>query len=370
MQTTDPIVIVGGGIAGAACAYSLAQRGARVIVIERDPTPGNRSTGRNAAILRTWIPDLILRRLARASAEFYRNPPAGFSEHPLLDRTGLFLAARGEYADDLLRPQENDPAEPPPVKVDPSLLYEGVPLLAPGLLAVLYYKDEGVVDVHGILHAFLRNAGRNGAELRTACEAVRLRIAGGKVEGLDTSTGYVAAAQVILAGGGWVEDLAADAGYPLGLTAYRRHLLVTEPQPQVDRRWPVVWILGDDFYFRPESGGLLMCACDAVPVPPSEGETTDSAVVAQIASKAARWLPALADARVARAWAGMRTFPPDNRFVIGPDPRVRGLYWAAGFGGHGITCAPAAGELAAQWVMGGGSEHPSASALAPARLLS
>ena len=369
MRTGDPVVIVGGGIAGAACAFHLTQKGARVIVVERDRTPGNRSTGRNAAILRTWMPDLILRRLARASAEFYRTPPAGFSEHPLLNWVGIFLAARDEYAEELLQPLDRDPTEPPPMKVDPSLLYERVPLLAPGLKAVLYYRDEGVLDVHGILQSFLRSACRDGAELRTACEARSLRISSGKVVGLDTSTGYVPAGQIILAGGGWAAELAAFAGYPLRLNAYRRHLLVTEPQPQVDRRWPVVWILGDEFYFRPESGGLLMCACDTVPVTPREGETTDPGVVAQIAAKAARWLPPLAEARVARAWAGMRTFAPDGRFVIGPDPRVQGLYWAAGLGGHGITCAPAVGELAAQWVTEGGSGHPSASALAPARLL-
>jgi glycine/D-amino acid oxidase-like deaminating enzyme len=83
-----------------------------------------------------------------------------------------------------------------------------------------------------------------------------------------------------------------------------------------------------------------MCACDTVRVSPEQGETTDPAQVERIAAKAAQWLPLLSEARVARAWAGMRTFAPDDRFVIGADPRLRGLYWAAGLGGHGITCAP------------------------------
>lgn len=112
-----------------------------------------------------------------------------------------------------------------------------------------------------------------------------------------------------------------------------------------------------------------MCACDTVRVSPEQGETTDPAQVERIAAKAAQWLPLLSEARVARAWAGMRTFAPDDRFVIGADPRLRGLYWAAGLGGHGITCAPMVGELTAQWIAKGGSPHPCAPQLAPDRLL-
>lgn len=370
MRDKHSVAIVGGGIAGAAAAFFLARRGMRdIVILERDQTAGAHSTGRNAAILRTLIPDPALRGIARESAKFYRNPPQDFCAHPLLDPVGIYLVARAEYAHDLLSCLGNGGEEHAPCRVDPAQLYERLPLLAPGLTTVLYQPDEGVLDVHAILQSFLQSACRAGAELRTVCEARHLHVRKGKVEGLETSTGFLAAERVILAGGGWAADLATSAGYPLPLVPHRRHLLITEPLRQVDRRWPVVWNLGDEFYFRPESGGLLMCGCDTVPVSPEQGETTDSSQVERIAIKAARWLPALAEARVARSWAGMRTFAPDHRFVVGADPRLHGLYWAAGLGGHGITCAPLVGELAAQWVAEGASAHPSSSALAPDRLL-
>ena len=112
-----------------------------------------------------------------------------------------------------------------------------------------------------------------------------------------------------------------------------------------------------------------MSGCDTVKVTPEQGEITDLAQVERIAAKAAQWLPSLADARVARAWAGMRTFVPDELFVVGPDPRLRGLYWVAGMGGHGITCAPVVGSLAADWIAEGKSNHPAAALLAPSRLI-
>ena len=53
----------------------------------------------------------------------------------------------------------------------------------------------------------------------------------------------------------------------------------------------------------------------------------------------------------------------------GADPRLEGLVWVAGLGGHGITCAPFIGRLAAEWITTGGSAHPAAADLAPARLI-
>jgi len=51
--------------------------------------------------------------------------------------------------------------------------------------------------------------------------------------------------------------------------------------------------------------------------------------------------------RIARKWAGLRTFAPDKTLVIGPDPSAPGFFWMAGQGGYGIQTAPAAGRALA-----------------------
>jgi D-arginine dehydrogenase len=111
-----------------------------------------------------------------------------------------------------------------------------------------------------------------------------------------------------------------------------------------------------------------MSGCDTMKVTPEQGEIADPSELERIAVKASRWLPSLADDGVARAWSGMRTFAPDDLFVVGSDPRLPGLYWVAGMGGHGITCAPVVGSIAADWIADGKSDHPAASLLAPDRL--
>jgi D-arginine dehydrogenase len=133
----------------------------------------------------------------------------------------------------------------------------------------------------------------------------------------------------------------------------------------IGRDWPFVWHNDVDVYFRPEGDGLLMSPCDATPHPAQE-PITDRAVEQLLADKVARAFPALAAARIASAWACLRTFARDERFVIGPDPALDGLIWAAALGGHGMTTSAAVGRLAAAAVLGDKSEE--LQHFAPARL--
>lgn len=367
-MSRERIVIIGAGMAGATTAYFLTRRGAPdVTLLEREKVPGSQSTGRNAAILRTMIPHPLLNQLACQSAEFYLDPPEGFSSEPLVNTVGIYLAARPEHAPTLKKWCDDNPGcgmQQAPA----GRMYEQIPVLARGLECIAHKPTDGVLDVHAILQGFLRGAMSAGAEVQLGREFKSVQVRNGRVVGVETDDGFLEASKVVIANGAWASLARCFNGCSLPFTPFRRHLLVTEPLAEVKPDWPVVWIVGDEFYFRPESGGLLMSGCDAVKVTPDQGEIADQGELERIASKAACWLPSLEDARVARAWAGMRTFVPDDLFVIGPDTRVSGLFWVAGLGGHGITCAPVVGRLAADWIREGKSEHPAAGALVPGRL--
>jgi len=327
------------------------------------------SSGLNAAILRTMIPERLLNLLARESAKFYLNPPAEFSSEPLVDKTGIYLvASKGNEA--VLRGWCDDNPETGMEPIHVERVYERIPDLARGLGMATWKADDGVMDIHAILQGFLRGAVRSGAELCAGVEFLGLRAQNGRVTGIETCDGFMEAAKVVVANGAWASVIKTFGGSALPFVPYRRHLLVAEASHHIiDMRQPIVWIAGEEFYFRPESGGLLMCGCDTVAVTPEQGETTDPDEVERIAAKASRWLPRFSDSRIVKAWAGMRTFVSDQEFVIGADPRLAGLYWAAGLGGHGIACAPLIGRLAADWITDGGSAHPAAAAFSPERLI-
>ncbi|MGH7125635.1 MAG: NAD(P)/FAD-dependent oxidoreductase, partial [Stellaceae bacterium] len=88
-------LIIGGGIAGASVGYFLAERG-RVVVLEREDTLGYHSTGRSAALYTETYGNAAIRALTVCSGPFFRNPPPGFTEHPLLTPRGVLIAAPAE----------------------------------------------------------------------------------------------------------------------------------------------------------------------------------------------------------------------------------------------------------------------------------
>jgi D-arginine dehydrogenase len=364
------VVLVGAGIAGAATAWALARRGVRsVLLVEREEAGDRHSTGRNAAILRTAIPDPALHALARESLAHHLTPPAGFADAPLVQGCGLVLGASEQAAEALLAWTRRADCSVGGEEVSPDEVRERVPALGPRLAAAVRYPREGTIDVHALHQGFLRGALAAGHFLWTRTEARALLLEGGRVVGLHTARGDVACGTVALCGGAWAGELARRADLDLPLEPRRRHLAKTARLTQVDPAGPVVWVQGPEFYLRPESGGLLLCGCEQTPVVPADSEWTDPAALEGLAERTALWAPELADAPIESWWAGARTFAPDNRFVIGRDPRAEGLAWVAALGGHGITTAPAVGALAAEWIVEGSSAHPSAAALAPARLL-
>ena len=105
------------------------------------------------------------------------------------------------------------------------------------------------------------------------------------------------------------------------------------------------------FYFHREGGGLLFGMGD-----PDERPGFDTTVrwdfLPKVIDVAVRRLPALADAAVSHAWAGLYEMTPDHNPIIGPAREVDGFFTIAGFSGHGFQHSPAAGRILADLITG------------------
>lgn len=370
MSDVFPVVVLGGGVAGLATAARLAEAGVRCCVLEASDALGSHSTAQNAAILRTLIASPELTAIGRASARQLLDPPAAF-ERPLVDPTGVLLTADLDDAPDLERwvAKSSASADGPiehltarqAQRLAPHVEHPDHRRFAADAVAALFLPREGVLDIARLVAGFARQARTAAcpADVRLGADAVDFERTG------DLWTVYLAdgrtfaAEQLLIAGGAWAEALGRRLGSALRFAPRRRHLAVTvHSQVKLPPNLPVVWnhsTTGSMFYARPEVPGLLLCACDETLVAPTQSAATercprDPAVLEALAQTAARFLPEWADAQVHSWWAGWRTFyaPNAQRFVIGRDPDVPGLSWAAGLGGHGMTASFEVGRLAAR----------------------
>jgi D-arginine dehydrogenase len=365
------VIVVGAGIAGASLAYFLAERGcADVLILEREIQPGRHATGRSAATLVELDPIVPVRELKVAGARFLREPPAGFAPRPLLERSGVLLLLRDGLWD-LVRQAAPVVAAAGigMVLLNLQEARELVPVLRGRFDGGAWLPEDGHIDVHELLHGYLRGARSRGAVERLGVEVEGVRVEGGRCVGVTTAGGdEIRCRWVVDAAGAWAGMLGTRAGaLSIPLVPFRRTIVTFAAPGGIDAaRWPFVVSDQDKVYFGPESGGLLASPMDEEPETPGDARPTPLAV-AETMERLRSVAPDLVPQSVRRAWAGLRTFAPDRVPVVGEDPRLPGFFWLAGQGGSGIETSPALGRIAADLLLEGRTEVLDASVLAPER---
>ena len=363
------VVVIGAGIAGAAAAWHLAGH-ASVVMVEREAQPGAHATGRSAALHTETSGAPVVAELAAVSRPFLAEPPSGFTDHALLAPRGLLWIARDSERDLLEdKAAAADAAGVEVYRLDSSQCCELVGVLRPeAAVAGVYEPRAMTIDVDGLLQGFVRGARRRGAELHVGAgvAAVTERAGGWRVTAGER---HWDCDVVVNAAGAWCDPLAELAGIaPLGLRPLRRSVFVFPPPTEVSTAgWPMVWDIGNRFYFEPEGPLLLVSPVDETPSEPCDArpETTDIALgVEQL--EAATTLQVRG---VRRTWAGLRTFAADSVPAAGFDPDHPGFFWLAGQGGYGIKTAPALGRFCAALILDEAPPVPQGAvdALDPAR---
>jgi D-arginine dehydrogenase len=364
-------LIIGSGMAGAAAGYFLAEHGS-VVLLEREETLAYHSTGRSAALYTETYGNAAIRALTVTSGVFFRDPPPGFTETPLLTPRGVLYVARvqdeARFAEALAIGQRFAPSVRALARAEALTL---CPVLRDDWLAHSFLEPDAMdLDVNAIHQGFLRGLRARGGQVVTGAAAQAIARGDGAWQ-VETPQGRFAAPNLVNAAGAWADEVAALAGVPpVGLVPKRRTVIIVETEPPSDgsAHWPMVGDVGESFYFRPESGRLLVSPADETPVAPCDvqPEEIDMALAASRFETATR----LKVRRIARKWAGLRTFAPDKTLVIGPDPSAPGFFWMAGQGGYGIQTAPAAGRALATLATAGTLEPAlAARGLKPEQLL-
>jgi D-arginine dehydrogenase len=367
---TPDFLIIGGGIAGASAGYFLAERG-RVVVLEREESLGYHSTGRSAALYTETYGNAAIRALTVCSGPFFRTPPDGFTEHPLLSPRGVLIAAPAEGEAKFQAALAEARRYAPTVRVlshDEALRF--CPVLRPDWSRFAFHEPDAMdMDVHAIHQGFLRGLRARGGTVVTAAEVMAIKRSGSDWT-VTTRAGEFGAPIVINAAGAWADEVARLAGVrPVGLVPKRRTAFIIDLPAGTDAAaWPIVSDVDETLYFKPEAGRLLVSPADETPMPPCDvqPEELDIAEAAHRLETRTR----LTVSHVIRKWAGLRSFVRDKTMVVGHAPEAPGFVWLAGQGGYGIQTSPSMGRVAA--ALATGSDLPAdltARGLAPSDLL-
>ena len=350
MQDFD-FAIIGAGIAGVSAAYHLAPQlasGAKVVVLEREHVPAYHTTGRSAALHSETYGNASIRAITVASGRFYRQPPPGFTDHPLLTPRGALIAGHAGQEADLKKAAAEYARLVPSVRwLDPEETLRLQP--AGGAIFEPEADDMDVAAIHG---GFLKGARAAGGVLRLNAEVVALDRKDGRwtVKLRDGET--ITAANLINASGAWADVIGEMAGCaPIGLVPKRRTAFTFDAPEGLDLTdLPMVIDFDESFYFKPEVGQFLGSLADETPSPPCDAQPEEIDVATAV--DRIETASTLTIRRIKNKWAGLRSFVADKSLVAGYDSKVEGFFWLAGQGGYGIQTAAAAGRLAAALALG------------------
>lgn len=386
------VVIIGGGIMGAATAYYLAKAGVGVVLVEKDKVAAQQS-GRNWGFVRTQYRDPAELPIAVEALALWPTLEQELNSQVAWRRTGCIFVAQTEAE---LAQFEQWVSRVRDVATDARMLSGRevaalMPALSVKVPGALYTRSDGQAEPGLATTAFARAAEKMGAQILEDCGALSIDVAAGAVAGVLTEHGFIRSKMVICAAGAHSHHFLGKLNLFLPQQVVRSTVSLTSPGPMISescfcgyglglrqrpdgscilaaeslsdvdltldsmraarfflpellRNWRTFsFQLGrpfiDDIYRR------LALPKDRRAIEPRRPSIAPNRQRAS--SNVAlfrRLFGAAAEVSVVKSWAGLIDVLPDALPVIDTPPAVRGLIVATGFSGHGFGLGPAVGK--------------------------
>ena len=352
LPTRASIVVIGAGIQGLSIAFNLASRGERdVLVLDSGYFQGGAS-GRNGTMIRggfssdewTSLFALANRRWIELSARLRKNV--------MFSRRGYLLVAESpstsDQFDKTLRVHQRHDVRSR--RVTQAELAGLAPVLdASKVLDALYLPDGGVAPHHAAMQGYLHACRVAGVAVHYMTPVTHILQSGACVEGVAGDGFEIKAATVVIAAGAYCNAVAQLAGVELPGFPMRIETMVLEPTRRVLQ--PGLALIDRLCYVAQTARGEIIGGAE-IPERPKHSLACDLPAMTATAKVYRDLLPALAQLRILRHWAGMIHATPDFGPLIGTHPTFKNLWISAGWS-YGFASAPAVGELLAEAILTG-----------------
>ena len=365
--STSDVVIVGGGIVGAATAYYLACRGIASTIVERDRVAAHAS-GFSYAALGTFDEagmdgahfDVASEgmRLHRELADLL--PAETGTQTDFRDRPQLWLAFTDEEIAEARNPTgwakrkqqwevEDQGQRVRIVDADEARRIE--PRITPSALGAVYTEGTADVNAHRLTVALAAAAEKRGATIRTGA-VVDVERSGGRVTGVVLESGRIDCGTVVVAMGPWSESASNWLDVPIRMSPWKGQILrLRLPGPPIECS-----VAGYDHFASTKPDGLVWVG----PTFEDAGidETTTPEGRGEIMAEVVKIIPSLAEGELALHTACVRPLSADRKLILGRVPGLDGAYAATGGGRLGLMMGPAMGSLTAELIATGSTSIP------------
>ena len=354
-QTTD-VAIIGGGIAGSAAAYYLAEHGVKATIIEREGI-GAMASGYNAGGLNPleghgWPQ---LRPLALQSFRLHQQLWDALPAETGIDYHGRITSILKVALDESELPELQDTLATFNGAAEPGFSAEWLeredalalePRLSPDIIAGVRAVGNGALDGMELTQALAAAAQNRGATV-VSSSAVGLRLGNGRVESVALADGEIACGALLIAAGPWCRAAEPWLDIAIPVDPLKGQIVRLQPNgPGLDYE-----LIGGGSSMYAKTDGLIWCG--ATEEDAGFDLSLTDAARARILDMAVRLMPSLADAAVVQQTACLRPLTPDWLPIVGRAPGWENAYIAAGGQKKGILLGPAMGQGIADLIAAG-----------------
>ena len=357
VRTAD-VVVVGGGANGTSTAFHLAKLGVKnVVLLERRQIAAG-ATGKSGSLVHMHYTNDVESRLALESLKVFQDFADVVGGDCGWSPVGFVQLVKHEHRDALHR----NVARQQKLGIDTRVIDDTeLRGLLPGVViddvgGAAYEKSSGFADPNATAFGFAAGAQRLGATIETGCQVTGVIVKKGRVAGVDTTQGRIAAPTVVLVPGAWSNPLLRPLGLDLPLTPFRIQISIFRWPPAWTRRHPVVIDAIHHSWMRPEGANATLIGVElgrGGADPETYDEGVDPQFVHDARTTLAARLPGFADATMRGGWAGMIMMSDDGRPIIDQFPSIPGLYGMLGDSGTSFKTSPAIGRCLAEWIVHG-----------------
>lgn len=364
------LVIVGGGIVGAATAMFAAKVGLRAVVLERRPALSTLTTPASTGAFRLQFDNLEELALVRETVGIFD----GFAEVTGLDGYDIGIHHQGYLfctTDEriierqkalLARQQSWGLTDVEWLSGDEARAM--FPYLSPDVVGARWRAGDGWLDVRKLSAGYALAAQRTGgAAFVVNAEVVGFLMDAGEITGVRTSRGEIHTRTVVIAAGPFSGEVGALAEVEIPLNLVRRQKMVMPDVPEVPQGAPMTIDEDTGAHWRPALKGAF-CLRTVPGVPPGP-PLDDVPISADFAFGLLDPSSKYALARISPFWrdvwergtahwmlqAGQYAYTVDHRPYLG-STRVKGLYVNCGYSGHGIMTSGAGSRIVVDEIVG------------------
>ncbi|KQU92818.1 FAD-dependent oxidoreductase [Mesorhizobium sp. Root102] len=360
------VVIVGGGIIGVSIAYHLTKLGWRdVVLLERGQLTCG-TTWHAAGLVMQLRTTHTMTELCRYGTRLFDELKKETGQDTGFRRTGSLPIAR--TPDRLIEIARlvslGKSFDVEAHMLSPREIKDLYPLLDEShIVGGAFIPGDGQTNPVDSTQALAKGARAGGARIFENVSVTGFEIERDQVKGVVTDQGVIKCDVAVLCAGAWSRDLGRLAGVNVPLYAAEHMYITTEADAAIPKNLPVLRDTDGYIYIKEDAGKLLVGAFEplAKSLPMEQlphrfefGELPEDWAQFELPmSKAMEVVPLLQSLGIRHFMNGPESFTPDNKFIIGETPEVKGFYVAAGFNSQGILSAAGVGKALSEWIVAG-----------------